>query len=94
MKVLSDTRYKDFTYFDESQEFCELFKNQNYDIVQVHDMTPVGNNIVGFAGQFKWQDNKIVSLDGDSYTKHMSVLGYKEFDNAGLKCLDILSDDW
>jgi len=94
---LSNDRYKDFVYLDKPQEFCELFKNQNFDLVQVHDITSVGDDIVGFAGQFKWQNNELIPLDHDSYTSHMSVWGYEKFvlDNDNeLKGLDILSDDW
>ena len=96
MKNITDDRYKNFTYLDEPEEFCELFKDQNYDVVQVHDMTPITGlgSIVGFAGQFKWQDNKLTPLDGDSYTSHMTVSGYNKFNSNGSKCLDVLSEDW
>ena len=93
---MKDDRYKNFIYLDEPEEFCELFENQDYDVVQIHDMTPITGlgQIIGFAGQFEWQDNEITPLDGDSYTKHMTVIGYKEFESDGQKCLDVISDDW
>ena len=96
MRKITDKRYKDFTYLDEPTEFCELFKDQNYDVVQVHDTTPITGlgSIIGFAGQFEWKNNKLTPLDGDSYTSHMIVIGYNEFSHEGLKCLDVLSEDW
>lgn len=94
MRNITDDRYKDFTYLETPIEFCNLFEHCDYDVVQVHDMTPCGDSIIGFAGQFKWQNNEITPLDGDSYTSHMTILGYNEFNSNGLKCLDVFTEDW
>lgn len=94
-------KYKDFTYLEEQKVFNELFKDRNYDLVQIYDMHPIhplnmfSNDIVGFCGVFKWKDNDITPLDGDSYMDDMDVFGYKEFttkDNE--KALDILVCEW
>ncbi len=88
-------KYGSFTYFEKSVLFKDQFKDKDYDLVQVQDMTPLDEeNILGFAGTFKWENNTIISLDGDSYRKFMSIWGYEEFENKGKKCLDILTEDW
>lgn len=98
-------RYKDFTYLDKPEKFCELMANKNYDTVQVHTAAPAeDNDIVGFCGSFSWKDNVLKSLDGDSYNQNMLVYGYSEFTSSKVvdekcvndeKCLDILVDnDW
>ena len=42
----------------------------------------------------KVKDNKIVPLDGDSYSPNMAVVGYSEFMNGDSLCLDLLVEDW
>ncbi len=94
-KLKESDRYGSFTYLDEPADFGELFAGRDYDTVQVHDMTPVGNNdIVGFAGVFRWTGGVVFPLDGDIYTKHATVHGYEEFESDGKKCLDILCEEW
>ena len=92
-----DKRYDDFTYLDHPVLFRDLFKNKAYDIVQIHDMSPISGSIlsiVGFCGQFKWNNNVIESLDGDSYTSLMPVWGYHEFIHEENVCLDVLVSEW
>ncbi len=86
-------RYKDFTEAH-GVVFSRLFENDDFDVVQVHDMTPCGKDIIGFAGCFKWKDNTIVSLDGDIYSEDMNVIAYKKGSFEGKKCLDILVEEW
>ena len=90
-------RYKNFIYLEQPIEFCNtiLFSNK-YNLIQIHDNTPVGeDDIVGFAGVCKVENGEVIPLDGDSYTKHMTVIAYKEFttDNGDLG-LDLLVSDW
>lgn len=89
-------RYKDFTYLDTPKKFCELMANKNFDIVQVHSTQLCGeNDIVGFCGVFKWENDTLTPLDGDSYNEKMLVYGYSEFVTEGKNCIDILAgEDW
>ena len=93
-------RYKKFIFFDNPVCFKDMFKDRNFDTVQLHStqIIDIGNgmkNIVGFCGAFKWYNNKITSLDGDNYSESFSVLGFKEFDyeedGMQLKGIDILN---
>ncbi len=93
-------RYKSFKSGD-LRLFSDLFRDHDYDLVQIHDATPLedSKDVIGFAGVFKWQNNKIIPLDGDIYTSQMPVIAYKKFDhknNDGSieKCLDILVEEW
>ena len=48
---------------------------------------------MGFSGVFEWKNNTIKSLDYDTYSEDMEVLGYCEFSNEKTninKGLDIL----
>lgn len=97
--IKSKERYEDFTFFDEPVMFNEFFKDSDYDVVQIHDINKLHikgheDEIVGFAGSFKWKDNTLFSLDGDSYTEKMKVYGYELFDYEGEKGLDILVKEW
>ena len=89
-------RYKDFTFLGHIEDFSEVFKGKDFDIVQVHDTTLIsdGKDIVGFAGAFKWEGNKLTPLDGDSYTSHAQIFGYEEFKKDGMKGLDVLAEEW
>lgn len=88
-------RYKDFTIVEKPIKFKDMFAGQNIDLVQLHSTEVVFDTIVGFCGVFQWRDNKLLPLDGDSYSENVIVLGYDWFENNGKKCLDILvGDDW
>ncbi len=94
-------RYKNFTLLDESKPFNEFFKNQSFDCVQVHCVTPLDNHpddVYGWCGSFAWNNNTLKPLDGDSYNEKVMILGYTEFTNskAGVdKGLEILvENDW
>ena len=83
--------YKNFTYLEQPMEFCDTFLfSDNFDRIQIHD-----NNIVGFAGVCKVENGEVIPLDGDFYTKHMTVIAYRVFvtDNEELG-LDLLVTDW
>lgn len=94
-------RYEGFTLLDESTPFNEFFKDQSFDCVQVHCVTPLKNHpddVYGWCGSFAWDNNTLKPLDGDSYNQKAMVLGYMEFTNpeAGVnKGLEILvENDW
>ena len=88
-------RYRDFQLLKDPVPFDILMKGRDIALVQVHDMTPAGDDIVGFAGAFSWQQDLLTPLDGDCYNKGMSVCGYRWFRCDGKTCLDILVDgDW
>lgn len=84
-------KYQDFIEI-EPTPFNILFKDKNYETVQLHDLTPLNDrsDVLGFVGSFSWNENKLTPLDGDSYYSEMLVYGYKETDET----LDILVKDW
>lgn len=91
-KLKKNERYEDFTFLDDGPVvFSKYFKDRNIPIVQVHNTTEIGDGI--FSGQFKWEQGKIVSLDGDSYDDPV-VVGYNWFEHKGQNCLDILVTSW
>lgn len=83
-------RYKNITILEKPIKFLELFKDKDICIVQLHDMSDINDDIYGFSGQFKWENNKIISLDGDTYTSDMLVYGYEITDQY----TDILVKEW
>ena len=96
--IKSLKRYENFTLLETPVPFNEMYKNIDIPIVQVHSLAPAGeNDIVGFCGAFKWTNNTIDSIDGDTYNEEMMVHGYKWFSSSELEtnCLDILvENDW
>ena len=73
--------------------FSALFASDNIPIVQVHSL--YDEHTLGFCGQFKWENDRIIPLDGDSYNPYMTVIAFEWFEHDGQKCLDILVDtDW
>lgn len=99
--IKNSTRYNEFTLLDEPVSFKELFKNENFDCVQLHSTQILTckdgtKDIVGFCGAFSWINNVVKSLDGDSYNDSFAVLGYKRFVSQDENnCIDILvGDDW
>lgn len=98
--LVNSDRYRYYILLDKPVKFNELFKDKDIDCVQVHSTQivsyPGGKDIVGFCGQFSWEDNEIKSLDGDNYSPHMTVFGYTWFENKeeGIKIgVDILVGD-
>lgn len=97
-------RYKNFTLLDKPIKFKDLYKDENIELVQIHSIESFNiqgtdkKDIVGFCGVFKWENNNIISLDGDSYSENMKVLGYDWWSNEDEhieKGLDILvGEDW
>ena len=90
-------RYKDFTLLDPAQSFKVMFKGKTIPLVQVHSLISCGGDIVGFCGVFRWDNDILTPLDGDSYNDKMMVYGYKWFKNPDTQeeCLDVLvNDDW
>lgn len=97
--VKSNQRYKNFILLDKPAIFCKMFANQNISRVQLYSTQVYGDeneqDIIGFCGCFKWDNNEVTSLDGDSYTKNTTVYGYAWFTNENKKCLGILvGEDW
>lgn len=93
-------RYEGFTFLDKPVCFKDMFKDKDFDVVQLHStqIIDIGNgvkDIVGFCGAFKWHNNEITSLDGDDYSNSFNVLGFEEFDyeenGMQLKGIDILN---
>lgn len=94
-KILhSDIRYRDFSLLTKPVPFNELFFNKDIPCVQLHSIRMCNDqHILGFCGCFKWENNKVIPLDGDSYSQDELIYGYEWFtDNDNNKCLDILVD--
>ena len=95
----TNERYDDFVFISGSTNmpFRLFAADDNYHIVQVYDLSiiPSADDIVGFAGQFRWENKKITSLDGDSYNPDMTIWGYEIFrDDDGNLCITVLTCDW
>lgn len=86
--------YQNFEYLETPQLFKELFKGQNISYVGLFDshFIPAGSLDlpVGYVGKFKWENDEITPLDGDSYTADMLVIGTRKFEKNGLKGIDVL----
>lgn len=94
--IKTNVRYIGFTLYDKEIPFKDtpLFSDK-YVYIQIHDTTPIGMDIVGFSGVCKVENDEVIALDGDSYTKEMTVVGYSEFkDDCGRLCLDLLVNEW
>lgn len=79
-------RYKSFTLLDEPKPFNEIFKDKDFDHVQTHstqmfEIPGEGKDIIGFSGVFAWKNNQLTSLDHDTYSESMPILGYDYFSN-------------
>ena len=96
--IKKNKRYKNMHFLENPEMFHVIFRNRDYDVVQIHSASRIkedSDEIIGFCGVFKWKDNEITSLDHDSYFKEMPVIGFEEFiDSSGTKCLDILVKEW
>lgn len=83
--LAANERYADFVLLDTPAPFAVWAKDKNYDEVQVHSATVFKLHdivdIVGFVGAFKWKDNALTPLDGDTYNELMPVIGYEEFED-------------
>jgi hypothetical protein len=96
--IKNDDKYKHFTFLDKPVLFNELFKDKDYERVQINDANYYElddeKKLFGFCGVFEWKNNELAPLDYDSYTEEMPVIAYKEFYSDGEKCLDILVESW
>ena len=96
--IKSSVRYSNFIFLDEPIMFNKLFKDKNYSVVQIHDANCYEVEgikvIAGFCGVFKWESNRLYSLDYDSYVETMPVIAYEEVKFKDKKCLDILVESW
>lgn len=99
--IKNSDRYSEFTLLNEPIPFKKLFKDKNFDCVQLHSAQIFTykngtKDIVGFCGVFNWMNNTIKPLDGDSYNDNFMVLGYERFSTQNKNnCIDILvGDDW
>lgn len=95
--IKNNERYKNFTFLDKATPFYNTpVFDEKYECIQIHDSTEIdGFGIIGFCGKCKVKNGDVVSLDGDSYYKEMTVIAYNEFFSKENKlCLDILVEDW
>ena len=91
-RMKAERKDQSFTFLDKATPFCDTpFFDEKYECIQIHDSA----GIVGFCGKCKVKNGDVVSLDGDSYYKEMTVIAYNEFSSKENKlCLDILVEDW
>ncbi|WP_027438732.1 hypothetical protein [Lachnospira multipara] len=96
-RVSNIDRYEDFIFLEKPIEFnkTNLFSDK-YAEIQLHDVSkiPGWSDILGFCGVFKIENEKIKSLDYDSYDPEMIVVGYQEFIHDNETCLDLLTIGW
>ena len=73
----------------------DLFSDK-YTEIQIHDVSKIPDypDVVGFCGVFRIEDGEIVSLDGDSYSPQMIIVGYEEFEYDNQTWLDLLTIRW
>lgn len=93
--ALEEDRFKSHTFLDDPIPFSELFKGQNIDLVDVYSIFSEIGSV--FCGTFRWKNNDIRSLDGDTYNKDMLVYAYKFYESkdkdiSGLSIL--VGTDW
>lgn len=96
-RVSNTNRYEDAIFLEKPIEFdkTDLFSDK-YAEIQLHDVSKIPDypDVLGFCGVFRIEDGEIVSLDGDSYSSHMIVVGYEEFEYDNGICLDLLTIKW
>lgn len=83
-------------FLDDPIPFSELFKDKNINVVDVYSIYSAEMGSV-FCGTFRWENNDIRSLDGDTYNKDMLVYAYEKIINEsnGFSSLSILvGTDW
>lgn len=92
--IKNHPRYKRFTFFEVPVAFNEYFKDKDYNLVQVHDISDC-TDPVGYVGDFEWKSNVLKPLDGDTYNEDMTIWGFNVFINKDIQeCLDVLSTDY
>lgn len=90
-KIRSLDKCKNFTFVNYPTDFIDLFKNKNFEIVEVYYPFKYDGELdVTFVGKFKWENNIISSLDGDEYNDHMNVIAYEVFSNKDKICLGVI----
>ena len=101
MDLATHPRYEVFTFLNEPTNFSKRFTGYSYDVVRIFDMSllpgvwkNMGDAILGYVGEFEWKNNTINPLDGDAYTHDTIIWGYDEWTINGIKCLDILAEQW
>ena len=93
IKNLIQKSYNGFTILSNTTPFNDLFPDMNFDAVDVYlivNKSPY-EKIITFAGKFKWINNQIVPLDGDSYSNNSKVFAYKKVLS---NYLSIITDDF
>ena len=93
IKNLIQKSYNGFTILSNTTPFNELFSDMDFGAVDVYLITNLSpyEKIITFAGKFKWQNNQIEPLDGDSYSNNLKVFAYKKLLS---NYLSIITDDF
>ncbi len=91
----NNTDYETFMFLSCPVKFSECFKDTDYSIVNLYDIQQLApNDIIGYCGVCKWENNQLYPLDGDIYCEEMLVYGYRKRFENGKTILDILVEDW
>ena len=101
-ELLKNPLYKNYTLMDKPLKFSELFRDQNFEVVELISIIRLASESMDkcgrFCGSFGWIDNNLRSLDGDSYNSDMMVYGYMFFENSEACIINGLSilvgSDW
>ena len=91
----SNIKYKNYIFFKENEKFNKIFLGQAISLVQTHYLMIHADNtdkISEVEGTFRWENNEIISLNGDVFSPETLVMGYKWSEDN--KILDILTDEW
>lgn len=95
--LLSDARYKNFTFINEGISLTDFLEEKLLEdqreghLIQIHSIEPLRdkegnvNGITGFVGQCEVKNGEIVPWDGDAYNPKMTVYGYNWFTYSDLK---------
>lgn len=94
--AFEEDRFKSHIFLDDPIPFSELFKDKNINVVDVYSIYSEDIGFV-FSGTFRWKNNDIRSLDGDTYNRGMLVYAYKFYESkdkdiSGLSIL--VGTDW
>ena len=89
-------QFNSHVFLDDPVPFSELFKDKNINVVDVYSIYSAEIGSI-FCGTFRWKNNDIRSLDGDTYNRDTLVYAYKFYESkdkdiSGLSIL--VGTDW
>lgn len=64
---------------DSYMKICELIRSKDYDYIEYRMNTPTLDRDDIFIGCARSENGKLISLDGDYYSKHQEIIKYEEW---------------